>query len=104
MNIYHHHHHHQPFYAPTAGTQAVFMDYTYGERAITHHKPSAGWWVLTTANAAGTNGLTCLPKHGGARVVTHLITDQLCLSSTIAHRSALIAGPSSSFRGHLCSY
>jgi hypothetical protein len=23
--------------------------------------------VLTTANAAGTNGLTCLPKHGGAR-------------------------------------
>jgi hypothetical protein len=29
--------------------------------------PSADWWVLTTANAAGTNGLTCLPKHGGAR-------------------------------------
>jgi hypothetical protein len=25
--------------------------------------PNAGWWVLTTANAAGTNGLTCLPKH-----------------------------------------
>jgi hypothetical protein len=24
---------------------------------------SAVWWVLTTANAAGTNGLTCLPKH-----------------------------------------
>jgi hypothetical protein len=24
-------------------------------------------WVLTTANAAGTNSLTCLPKHGGAR-------------------------------------
>jgi hypothetical protein len=24
-------------------------------------------WVLTTANATGTNGLTCLPKHGGAR-------------------------------------
>jgi hypothetical protein len=24
-------------------------------------------WVLTTANAAGTNGLTCLPKHGEAR-------------------------------------
>jgi hypothetical protein len=22
-------------------------------------------WVLTTANAAGTNGLTCIPKHGG---------------------------------------
>jgi hypothetical protein len=29
--------------------------------------PSADWWVLTTANAAGTNGLTPLPKHGGAR-------------------------------------
>ncbi|RVE43124.1 hypothetical protein evm_012203 [Chilo suppressalis] len=29
--------------------------------------PSADWWVLTTADAAGTNGLTCLPKHGGAR-------------------------------------
>jgi hypothetical protein len=23
--------------------------------------------VLTIANATGTNGLTCLPKHGGAR-------------------------------------
>jgi hypothetical protein len=29
--------------------------------------PSADWWALTTANAAGTNGLTCLPKHGRAR-------------------------------------
>jgi hypothetical protein len=26
--------------------------------------PSAGWWVLMTINAAGTNGLTWLPKHG----------------------------------------
>jgi ABC-type multidrug transport system fused ATPase/permease subunit len=25
-------------------------------------KPSAGRWVLTTANAAGSKGLTCLPK------------------------------------------
>jgi hypothetical protein len=24
-------------------------------------------WVLTIANVAGTNSLTCLPKHGGAR-------------------------------------
>jgi hypothetical protein len=24
-------------------------------------------WVLTIANETGTNGLTCLPKHGGAR-------------------------------------
>ncbi|RVE42287.1 hypothetical protein evm_013052 [Chilo suppressalis] len=41
--------------------------------------PSAGWWVRTTADAAGTNGLTCLPKHGGARdskyLVTHPMTD-----------------------------
>jgi hypothetical protein len=36
--------------------------------------------VQTTANAAGTNGLTCLPKHGGARdnkfLVTRPMTDQ----------------------------
>jgi hypothetical protein len=32
----------------------------------TGHNPPRGpsaWWVLTTANAAGNNGLTCLPKH-----------------------------------------
>jgi hypothetical protein len=37
----------------------------------TSHSPprglSAGLWVLTAANAAGTIGFTCLPKHGGAR-------------------------------------
>jgi hypothetical protein len=41
--------------------------------------PSAGWWVLTTANAAGVNRLTCLPKHGGAQdnkfLVTHPMND-----------------------------
>jgi hypothetical protein len=46
--------------------------------------------VLTTTNATGTNGLTCLPKHGGAQdniiLVTHPITDQRCLASTIARR------------------
>jgi hypothetical protein len=35
--------------------------------------------VLMTANAAGTNGLTCLSKHRGARdkniLVTHPITN-----------------------------
>ncbi|CAG9789208.1 unnamed protein product [Diatraea saccharalis] len=30
--------------------------------------------VLTTANAAGTNGLTCLPKHGVARDNNFLVT------------------------------
>jgi hypothetical protein len=64
--------------------------------------PSAGWWVLTTANAAGTNGLTCLPKHGGARykfLVTHPMIDQRCLTSAIARQSVLTAGPSSSSIG-----
>jgi hypothetical protein len=56
--------------------------------------------VLTTANSAGTNGLTCFPKHGRARgnqfLVTHPMTDQYCLTYAIARRSALTAGPSSS--------
>jgi hypothetical protein len=63
-------------------------------------EPSAGWWVLTTAYATGTNGFTCLPKHGGARdktfLVTHPMTDQRCLTSTIASRSALTAKATSS--------
>jgi hypothetical protein len=46
------------------------------------------------------NGLTCLPKNGGGRdniyLVTHPMTDQRCLTSAIARRNALIAGPSSS--------
>jgi hypothetical protein len=33
----HHHHHHQPINVPTAGAQAYLMDYSQGERAITHH-------------------------------------------------------------------
>jgi hypothetical protein len=56
--------------------------------------------VLTTANATGTNGLTCLPKHGGARdnnfLVAHPMAEQHCLNSAIALRSAQTAGPSSS--------
>jgi hypothetical protein len=49
--------------------------------------PSADWWVLTTANTAGTNGLTCLPKHRGAGdnkfLVTHPMTNQCCFASAI---------------------
>jgi hypothetical protein len=71
---------HQPINAPTAGAQAFLMDYTLGERSIPRG-PSAGWWMLTTANAAETNDLTCLPKHGGARdnkfLVTHPMTDNV---------------------------
>jgi hypothetical protein len=62
--------------------------------------PSAGWWVLTTAIAAGTNSLTCLPKHERDQdikfLVTHLMTDQRCSTSAMARRSALTAGSSSS--------
>ncbi|RVE46993.1 hypothetical protein evm_008377 [Chilo suppressalis] len=51
----------------TAGAQAFPLD---GIGRLGHDPPrgpSADWWVLTTADAAGTNGLTCLPKHGGAQ-------------------------------------
>jgi hypothetical protein len=44
--------------------------------------PSLDWWVLTTPNSAGTYGLRCLAKHGGARankfLITHPTTDQYC--------------------------
>jgi hypothetical protein len=50
-------------------------------RRIGHNpsrRHSADRWVLPTANAAETNGLTCLPKHGGAReyIFGHLFSDQ----------------------------
>ncbi|RVE52914.1 hypothetical protein evm_002391 [Chilo suppressalis] len=57
----------RPINVPTAGAQAFPMD---GIGRLGHDPPrgpSADWRVLTTADAAGTNGLTCLPKHGGAR-------------------------------------
>jgi hypothetical protein len=88
--------HHQPINLP------IGLPYGLHIRRACHNLPrgpSADWWVLT-ANAAGTNGLTCLPKHGRARDnkfwVTHPMTDQFCLSSAIARRSALTAGLSSS--------
>jgi hypothetical protein len=81
--------HHQPINVSTAGAQAFLMDYT---RRTGHNPPcgpSAGWWVLTTANAAWTNGLMCLLKLAGARdnkfLVTHPMTDERCLTSAIAH-------------------
>jgi hypothetical protein len=55
------------------------------------HWASADWWLLTTANTAGTNGLTCLPKHRGARdnifLVTHPMTDLCCLASATERRA-----------------
>jgi hypothetical protein len=56
-------------------------------------RPSADWWVLTTVNAAGTNGLTCLSKNGGARnnkfLVTHPMINlyERCLASAMARRA-----------------
>jgi hypothetical protein len=58
------HHHHQLINVSTAGA----LHYGLHIRRTSHNLPrgpSAGWRVLTTANAAETNGLTCLPKHGG---------------------------------------
>jgi hypothetical protein len=62
--IIHHHHHHQPINVPTAGAQAFLMDYPTRRKGHNPPRgPNADWWVLTTAIAAGTNGLTWLPKH-----------------------------------------
>jgi hypothetical protein len=64
----------------TAGAQAFFMDFPRRTGHNSPRGPSADWWALTTANTAETNGLTCLPKHGGAQdnkfLVTHLMTDR----------------------------
>ncbi|RVE44991.1 hypothetical protein evm_010355 [Chilo suppressalis] len=57
----------QPINVPTAGVQGFPMDGIGGLGHDSSRGPSADWWVLTTADAAGNNGLTCLPKHGGAR-------------------------------------
>jgi hypothetical protein len=61
--------------------------------------------VSTTANAASTIGLPCLPKHGEAKdnkffLGTLSMMDQRCLTSEIARRSALTTGPSSSLKGY----
>ncbi|RVE41191.1 hypothetical protein evm_014158 [Chilo suppressalis] len=67
LKVYNHHHHHQPINVPTAWAQAFPMDGIGRSGHDPPRGPSADWRVLTTADAAGTNGLTCLPKHGGAR-------------------------------------
>ncbi|RVE41620.1 hypothetical protein evm_013725 [Chilo suppressalis] len=84
----------QPINVPTAGAQAFPMDGIGRSGHDPPRGPSADRWVLTTANAAGTDGLTYLPKHGGARdskfLVTHPKTDhcESCLTSTIAAERA----------------
>ncbi|RVE43129.1 hypothetical protein evm_012208 [Chilo suppressalis] len=87
-------HHHQPINVPTAGAQAFPMDRIGRLGPDPPRGPSADWWVLTTADVAGTNDLTCRSKHGGARdrrfSVTHPMTDhcESCLTSTIAAEHA----------------
>jgi hypothetical protein len=64
---HHQHQHHQSNNVPTAGAQNILMEDIKRTGHNLPREPSAGWCVLTTANAARTNGLTCLPKDGGAR-------------------------------------
>jgi hypothetical protein len=93
LMLFWNHHHYQPNNVPTAGAQAFLMDWLLTRRMghITPCGPSADGWSLPTANTTGTNGLTCLPKHGGARfnkfLVTHPMTDQCCLATAIVRRA-----------------
>ncbi|RVE44724.1 hypothetical protein evm_010628, partial [Chilo suppressalis] len=76
--------HHQPINVPIARAEAFPMD----EIGRLGHNPPR------RPNAAGINGLTCLPKHGGTRdrtfLVTHPMTDhcESCLTSTIVAERA----------------
>ncbi|RVE48367.1 hypothetical protein evm_006928 [Chilo suppressalis] len=79
-----HHHHHQPLNVPTAEAQAFPMD---GIGRLGHDPPrgpSADWRVLTTADATGTNGLTCFPKHGGTRDINFWSPIQLPTTAKVA--------------------
>jgi hypothetical protein len=58
--------------------------------------------VLTTTNAAGTNGLTCLPKHGGARNSKFLSPTSLNFSERTLN--ALTSGLSSFLKPTLIKY
>jgi hypothetical protein len=67
--------HHQPINVPTTGAQAFL--YGLHIRSTGHDPqrgPSAGSWVLTTANTAGTNGFACLSKHEVVRDNKFLVT------------------------------
>jgi hypothetical protein len=74
--------HHQPINVPTAGAQAIFMDYSQGVQAI------------TTRTHSGLD-LTRLPKHREAQdnkfLLTHPMTDQRCLASAIAAHILIIS-------------
>jgi hypothetical protein len=59
ISVYSHHHHHRPINVPTAGAQALYMDYTKGERAITHHVCS----VLVGIYISLVNNFIAIIKH-----------------------------------------
>jgi hypothetical protein len=66
---------------------------------------SADWWMLTTANAAGINGLMCLLKHGGVQDSKFLVPNLIgwptllnfrnCTPSVLTAGSSNLSGPSS---------
>jgi hypothetical protein len=69
------------------------------------HGPSVDWWVLTTANAAGTNGLTCFSKHGGAQdIFGHPSDDRPTLLNFRDRASCALTALSSSYTQYLAAY
>jgi hypothetical protein len=62
--------------------------------------PSADWRLVTTANAVGTNSLTCVPKHSLRLKIFGYPSDerrlQTLLNFHVPTTSALTAGSSSS--------
>jgi hypothetical protein len=85
--IFHQHHHDQSINFPTARSQAVLTRWNTLRR--TDYNPPRGPSGVT--NAAGTNGLSCLPMHRGARdnkfLVTHPIAGQRCITCAITRRA-----------------
>jgi hypothetical protein len=58
--------HHQPINV-CWGTDFPYALHIRRTFHIPRSRPSLNWWVPTISNAAGTNGLACLTKHGGVR-------------------------------------
>jgi hypothetical protein len=75
-----------PYYMSTE-TQSVVCNFL----RIWYFQVCYTRFLFIHPRAAGTDSLTCLPKHAGARdnifLVTHPMTDQCCLTSTIARRA-----------------
>jgi hypothetical protein len=84
-------HHNLPINIPTAEAQAFLMDYPQGERAIAHDVGLVRIARSNDCKYSQDQRLNGIPKHEGARnnkiLVTHPMTNQLCLASTIVHRA-----------------